>query len=97
VITSFKDQGTEDIFRGETSKAARKILPQNLHDGARRKLAYLDAAPDLRAIAAVPGLRLHALKGSLDGQHAVSINDQYRICFVWSAEGPVDVYITDYH
>jgi proteic killer suppression protein len=57
----------------------------------------LDAAPTLEALKVPPGNRLHALKQDRLGQHAVRINDQYRVCFVWTDAGPDEVEIVDYH
>lgn len=64
---------------------------------ALRKLAILDAAASLGDLRAPPGNRLEALKGGRRGQHSIRINDQWRICFVWTEAGPEDVEIVDYH
>lgn len=64
---------------------------------ARRKLDQLDAATQLRDLAAPPGNRLEALQGNRKGQHSIRINDQWRVCFVWTDQGPEDVEIVDYH
>lgn len=64
---------------------------------AERKLAQLEAAQTLDFLKAPPGNRLEALKGDRKGQYSIRINDQWRICFVWSSVGPVDVEIVDYH
>ena len=64
---------------------------------ARRKLAMLDAAVVLRDLATPPGNHLEALRGDRAGQHSIRINQQYRICFVWTDEGPANVEIVDYH
>ncbi|MBS3960126.1 MAG: type II toxin-antitoxin system RelE/ParE family toxin [Xanthomonadaceae bacterium] len=64
---------------------------------ARRKLAMLDAAVALKDLAVPPGNRLEALKADRAGQHSIRINDQYRICFVWTDDGPENVEIVDYH
>jgi proteic killer suppression protein len=61
------------------------------------KLRYLNAAGDLTDLRSPPGNRLEALAGDRKGQHSIRINDQFRVCFVWTAEGPVDVEIVDYH
>ncbi len=57
----------------------------------------LDAATALRDLASPPGNRLEALEGDRKGQHSIRINDQFRVCFVWTAEGPSQVEIVDYH
>lgn len=64
---------------------------------ARRKLAMLDAAVVLRDLATPPGNHLEALRGDRAGQHSIRINQQYRICSVWTDEGPASVEIVDYH
>lgn len=97
MIEAFADQGTEDIFHGRATKAARKTLPTQLHEIARRKLAVIDYADDLDMLRIPPSNRLEALKGDRIGQHSIRINGQYRICFSWTGEKAVDVEITDYH
>lgn len=94
-IRSFADKGTEEIFHGRSTKAARRSLPQELHSVAGRKLDILDEAESLRALK-MPGLRLHRLKGELAGHWSISINMQYRIVFRWTGEAE-DVRIQDYH
>ena len=96
MIVSFKDRGTEDIYDGTDSKAARKSLPSELHRRAGRVLDELDAAVSPKSLS-LPGLRLEKLKGNRKGQHSVRINDQYRICFRWTEVGVEDVEIADYH
>ena len=64
---------------------------------AERKLAQLEAAQTLDFLKAPPGNRLEALKSDRKGQHSIRINDQWRICFIGSGVGPVDVEIVDFH
>ncbi len=64
---------------------------------AERKLTMLDSASDLKDLLSPPGNRLERLKGDRAGQHSIRINEQWRICFVWKADGPYEVEITDYH
>ncbi|MFO8151922.1 type II toxin-antitoxin system RelE/ParE family toxin [Thioalkalivibrio sp.] len=64
---------------------------------ARRKLLQLHAATELQSLRIPPGNRLEALKGNRRGQHSIRINDQWRICFVWQADGAHAVEIVDYH
>jgi proteic killer suppression protein len=96
LIASFKDRGTEDIFDGEDTKAARKTLPANLHEKAAGALDRLNSAVSLQSLS-LPGLRLEKLKGDRNGQHSIRINEQYRICFRWTSNGADDVEILDYH
>jgi proteic killer suppression protein len=97
MIISFKDQGTEDIFDGNDSKDARKQCPIYCWEVVRRKLDQLNAALSLDDIKVPPGNRLEVLKGDRKGQHSIRINDQYRICFIWTLQGASEVEIVDYH
>ncbi len=62
-----------------------------------RKLAILNRAANLDDLRVPPGNRLESLKGNRTGQFSIRINDQYRLCFVWTSEGAADVEIADYH
>jgi proteic killer suppression protein len=93
VIRSFRNRATETVFDGESPKG----FPADLVRVARRKLRYLNAAGGLGDLRSPPGNRLEALAGDRKGQHSIRINDQFRVCFVWTAEGPVEVEIVDYH
>lgn len=97
MLQAFKDEGTEDVFNGKSTKAARRTCPQSLWKIAVRKLDQLDSASSLRDLAVPPGNQLEALKGARAGQHSIRINDQYRVCFIWDESGPRDVEVTDYH
>jgi proteic killer suppression protein len=63
----------------------------------RRKLIMLDAAGRLDDLRMPPGNRLEGLKGDRAGQHAIRVNDQFRLCFVWTDRGPSKIEFTDYH
>ena len=93
MIKGFKDRRAEAVFYGESPKG----FPPDLVRVARRKLRYLDAALDLRDLRLPPGNFLEALSGNRKGQHSIRINDQFRICFRWTPQGPADVEIIDYH
>ena len=69
----------------------------NLWRVARRKLEQLDSAGAVEDMRAPPGNRLERLSGSRAGQHSIRINEQYRICFIWTQNGPERVEIVDYH
>jgi toxin HigB-1 len=90
-IRSFRDRGTEDVFNG-----VRGSFPPAFNV-ARRKLEMVHAAVELRDLIAPPGNKLHALSGDRQGQHAIRINDQYRVCFTWKDGDAYEVEITDYH
>lgn len=91
-IRSFKCADTESLFRRE--RMARFTTFQTV---ARRKLEQLDWSARLDDLRVPPGNRLEALRGKRKGQHSIRVNDQWRICFVWTADGPKDVEIVDYH
>lgn len=97
MIQSFENEATEDVFNGVNSKAARNLIPQNLWGIAVRKLDLLDSVEKLVDLRIPPGNRLEALKGDRHGQYSIHINEQYRICFIWTETGPGDVEIVDYH
>ena len=97
MIQSFATRGTEDVYNGKQTRNARKSCPVKLWPVAHRKLDMLENATKLDDLRFPPGNRLEALKGDREGQHSVRINDRYRLCFVWSPEGPKQVEIVDYH
>jgi proteic killer suppression protein len=92
VIRGFRDKKTQQFFAGER---VREFF--SFRNVAERKLTMLDNAADLKDLVSPAGNRLERLKGDRLGQHSIRINDQWRICFVWMADGPHDVEITDYH
>jgi len=93
MIVSFADRATKKIWQGQYSKS----LPPEIQKQGLRKLIMLNAAKILGDLAVPPGNRLEALKGDLAGMHSICINDQWRIVFLWSEQGPEDVVICDYH
>jgi proteic killer suppression protein len=92
MIQSFKCKDTRALYEGKTPRKFRSFATI-----AERKLAQLEAAQTLEFMRAPPGNHLEALKGDRKGQYSVRINDQWRICFVWTEVGPKDVEIVDYH
>lgn len=97
MIQSFADKGTEDIFDGTDSKAARKTCPRETWARARLKLDDINQARHYGDLRLPRSNNLHPLKDDRAGQWAISINDQYRICFRWERTDALDVEITDYH
>lgn len=93
MIITFKDPETEKLFERVRSRR----LPADIQRTAMRKLVMLDAAQSLQDLRVPPGNRLEALSGDREGQHSIRINDQWRICFVWTDSGPTAVEIVDYH
>ena len=96
MIKGFKDQATEDVFNGISSKKSLKI-PQVIWRIAQRKLDILNAAHDLRDLSVLPNNRLELLKGNWKGFHSIRINDQFRVIFKWASGNAEDVQIVDYH
>lgn len=97
MIRSFADQATRDIFDGRDTKAARKACPRSIWTVALRKLDRLNQAEELKDLSVPPGNRLEKLRGDRAGQYSIRINDQLRVCFDWTEQGPADVEIVDYH
>jgi toxin HigB-1 len=94
LIRSFADAQTREFW--ETGKS-KKVPPPNLRSVARRKLQMLDAATRLEDLNVPPENRLHSLRREREGQHAIWINDQFRVCFIWRDGHAYDVEIADYH
>ncbi len=92
MITDFNCSDTETLFT--TGKTRRWSALKNV---AERKLLQLDNATLLDDLKSPPGNRLEALRGDREGQHSIRINDQWRLCFVWTEQGAIDVEIIDYH
>lgn len=91
-IASFRCKETKAVFEGGKSKRFA-----NLRNVLERKLAMLNAATLLSDLRSPPNNQLEALVADRDGQHSIRVNDQFRLCFVWTAEGPADVECVDYH
>jgi proteic killer suppression protein len=92
MIVSFTDVETERLAKGR-----RVTRFAGIESVARRKLRQLQIAGRLADVRVPPGNRLEALKGDRAGQHSIRVNDQYRVCFRWTAAGAEDVEIVDYH
>ena len=94
VIVSYRDKKTKDFAIGKRVKGFSGI-----ERAARLKLDRLEAAVNLKDLAALPGNRFEPLKGDRKGQYSIRINDQWRVCFEWphKAPGPINVEIADYH
>ncbi len=93
MIQSFADEPTRKVWAREH---VRQFGPE-LQRAAQKKLRLLNAAETINDLRIPPGNRLEKLAGDRDGQHSIRINDQYRICFVWTPAGSTDVQIVDYH
>ena len=93
MIKTFADERTKDLY--ETGKAKR--FPPDVAKRAARKLEYVDLATNLEDLRTPRGNRLHVLTGDRKGQHSISINDQWRICFRFEDGDAYDVEVCDYH
>lgn len=93
VIKTFADKRTRDLY--VTGRARR--LPSDVAGRAARKLEYVDLATRLDDLKVPPGNRLHVLGGDRKGQHAIAVNDQWRICFRFQDGDAYDVELCDYH
>lgn len=94
MIVSTKGRLVEQVAKNRT---APKGFPSDLFDRAKNKLAMLNAARALDDLGSPPGNQLEALSGDRKGHHSIRINQKWRICFAWTAAGPADVEIVDYH
>jgi len=92
MILSFADKDTEQLFQEERNRRFSSIARVAL-----RKLIQMNRARTLEDLKVPPGNRLEALKGNLSGLHSIRVNDQWRIVFRWTPEGPDRVSIVDYH
>ena len=93
MIQSTKGKLARHVLKGHPGKG----FPADVFKAATRKMTMLDAATELGDLRSPPAYRLEALKGNREGQHSIRINSQWRICFIWTEQGPAEVEITDYH
>lgn len=93
MIKTFADKETQQLFVSGKSKR----LPSDLLRRAIRRLEFIHFANDIKDLLVPRSNRLHALKGDRKGQHSISINDQWRICFRFIEGDAYDVEVTDYH
>ena len=93
MIKTFADKRTQELY----SKGRSKSFPSDVASRAARKLEYVHLAEQLEDLKVPPGNRLHALSGDRKGQYAISINDQWRICFRFEDDDAYDVEVCDYH
>ena len=93
MIRSFKDRGTEKVWKREYSNK----LPGEIQERLLMKLQQLHAAEDLKDLSIPVSNQLEFLKGDRKGEYSIRVNKQWRICFKWNAGHASDVEITDYH
>ena len=93
MIQSFANKDTERLWNRERVR----LIDSRIHSVALRTLRQLAYVQSLEELRIPPGNRLEALKGGRRGQHSIRINSQWRICFRWTAAGPEEVEVVDYH
>ncbi|MDA3922027.1 MAG: type II toxin-antitoxin system RelE/ParE family toxin [Salinisphaera sp.] len=93
MIKTFADRATRDLYA--TGKSKR--FPPDIARRATRKLEYVNLAVRLEDLQVPPGNHLHVLGADRKGQHSISVNDQWRICFRFMDGDAYDVQICDYH
>ena len=89
----FRDSDAEQLFNGDIVRR----LPPDIQRRARMRLQRVVAATALTDLRSPPSHRLEALQGDRPGQHSIRINDQWRVCFVWTDQGAMEIEVTDYH
>lgn len=92
-MNRFKDGDAERIFRGELVR----WLPPELRRRSRMRLQRVLAATALTDLRVPPSHRLEALRGDRAGQYSIRINEQWRVCFVWTEQGAAEIEVVDYH
>lgn len=92
MIRSFRDQDTQRFYGGE-----RIARFETVKKVAWRKFDMLNAAANLDDLRSPPGNRLEALAGDRAGQYSIRVNDQWRLCFVWTDEGPAEVELSKHY
>ena len=95
----FGNEGSQDVYNGTSTKAARRTISTTALKTARRKLAQVVAATRLSDLAVPPAnhLEFHKEGGRYNGYHSIEVNDQYRVLFHWTDAGAMDIVIDDYH
>ena len=92
-MNRFRNDDAESLFVGQTVRR----LPADIQRRARVRLQRVVAAAALTDLRVPPSHRLEALRGDREGQHSIRVNDQWRVCFVWTDRGAMEIEVTDYH
>lgn len=92
MIRTFRDKDTQALYEGRRVRRFQGCAAQ-----AERRLQLLDSAATLQDLSSLPSNRLEALYGDREGQYSIRINQQWRLCFEWRADGPYNAEIVDYH
>ena len=96
MIISFGDRATEDLYHGRMTRRVRRF-PSDIIQAALRRLDMLNSAQSIEDLYAPPGNHLHRLRGEFKDYHAIRVNDQWRIIFIWREHDTYEVSLTDYH
>ena len=89
----FRNDEAERLFAGDTVRR----IPADIRRRARVRLQRVIAAAALTDLRVPPSHRLEALRGDRDGQYSIRVSDQWRVCFVWTDQGAMEIEVTDYH
>ena len=92
-MNRFRDGDTEQLFNGRVVRR----LPPDIQRRARMRLQRVVAATALTDLRVPPSQRLEALRGDRAGQYSIRINDQWRVCFIWTDQGAMEIEVIDYH
>ena len=93
MIVSFADKRTEAVWLREPTK---RLSPE-LQRLAHRKMLVLNRVVRLDELRIPPGNNLKSLSGNRVGQHSIRVNDQWRLCFLWTKAGVENIELVDYH
>ena len=92
-MNRFRDNDVQRLFAGQPVRR----LPADIQRRARIRLQRVVAAAALTDLRVPPSHRLEALRGDREGQHSIRVNDQWRVCFIWTDRGAMEIEVTDYH
>ena len=92
-MNRFRDDSARTLFSGQTVRH----VPPNIQRRARVRLQRVVAAAALSDLRIPPSHRLKALRGDRKGPYSIRINDQWRVCFIWTEQGAMEIEVTDYH
>ena len=93
MVNRFRHDAAQRLFAGDPVRR----LPPDIQRRARVRLQRVVAAAALTDLRVPPSHRLEALRGNREGQYSIRINDQWRVCFIWTGQGAMEIEITDYH
>ena len=92
-MNRFRHDAAKELFEGRTVRR----LPPDIQRRARMRLQRVVAATALTDLRMPPSHRLEALRGDRAGQYSIRINNQWRVCFIWTGQGAIEIEVVDYH